>query len=314
MVNTSTKKKAKTVTAALAFDPDSLVRFADLLKLRSLARSTQEEYLRFVRKLAARKKCDPATLDEAQVREHLLFLKETKHHSPSTIRTAAAAFTAFYRLHLGRDWRLFDLVRSPDRMRLPQVLTRAQVAALWNAAREDRFRVVLRLIYGCGLRIGEAVRLEVNDIQQGQRLRIRQAKGNKDRYVPLPRAMYLELRQWWLQHKHPRLLFPGLGRGWKENRHAAMAQADAPMSVSSVQLCFRTLVAVTGLPKETCVHTLRHSYATHLLESGISIRLISAYLGHSSLETTVIYTHLTAVSEEKARAIIDQLLPAASPA
>lgn len=138
---------------AVPADCDSLVRFAELLKLRSLAATTQELYLRFVRKLAARHGGDPSGLDEAQVRAHLLCLKEAHHYSPSSMRTAVAAMRAFYGLHLGRDWKLFDLVRSPSAQTLPAVLTRAEVARLFSVIREERFRVILRLIYACGLRV-----------------------------------------------------------------------------------------------------------------------------------------------------------------
>lgn len=311
MANTSTQRKAKAVSAALASDPDSLVRFADLLKLRSLARSTQEEYMRYVRKLAGRKKCDPAILDEAQVREHLLHLKDKCGHSASTIRTAAAAFTAFYRLHLGRDWKLFDLVRAPSTLKLPEVLTRAEVARLFSVIREHRFRMVLRLIYACGLRVSEATHLEVTDVKrEGPRLHLHRTKGLKERFVPLPLWCYRELQDYWRTHRHPRWIFPGVGRGWREaDSSPKLARADEPMGIGSIQHCLRLARADARLPATTHVHTLRHSYATHLLEEGVSIRLISAYLGHTSLETTLIYTHLTAVNEANARAALDKLKP-----
>ena len=291
-------------------DSETLVRFAELLKLRGLAPATQEEYLRFVRKLAARTGGDPSALDEPALRAHLLRLKEAHHYSPSSMRTAVAAMRAFFGLHLGREWRLFDLVRAPSERKLPTVLTRAEVARLFAVVREPRFRTLLRLIYACGLRLGEALKLEVGDLRGGERVHLRQTKGNKERYVPLPGAMLEELRQWWKLHRHPRLLFPGVGRGWKEHRRGVVAGTDEPMSISSVQHCFRQAVTEARLPREATVHTLRHSYATHLLEAGVSLRLISAYLGHTSLDTTVIYTHLTAVSEEKARAVVEGLLPA----
>ena len=160
-------------------DPESLVRFAELLKLRSLAASTQFGYMKVLRRLAGRVGRDPAGLDEAEVRAHVLHLKEQRAYSPSSIRTAVAALRVYYGLHLGRDWKLFDLVRSPDRQRLPQVLTRAEVARLFAVIREERFRVVLRLIYACGLRVGEAVNLEVGDLRGGERVRIRQARATR---------------------------------------------------------------------------------------------------------------------------------------
>jgi site-specific recombinase XerD len=296
-------------------DPETLVRFAELLKLRGLAPATQEEYLRFVRKLSARTGGDPATLDEAGLRAHLLRLKEEHHYSPSSMRTAVAAMRAFFGLHLGRDWRLFDLVRAPSVQTLPLVLTREEIARFFGVIREARFLTVLRLIYICGLRIGEAVKLEVGDLRGGERVHVREAKGQKQRYVPLPPAMAEELRVFWKTHRHPRLIFPGVGRGWRESPGARerLAAASEPMGVGSIQHCVRLAVADAHLPKGTHPHTLRHSYATHMLEAGVNIRLISAYLGHSSLETTLIYTHLTAVSEASARAAAAGLLPPRPP-
>lgn len=310
--HTSTKRGRK---SPLVSDPESLVRFAELLKLRHLAPSTQEEYLRFVRKLWARVGHDLAQLDEAGLRAHLLRLKDEHHYSPSSMRTAVAAMRAFFHLHLGRDWRLFDLVRAPSAKTLPAVLTRPEVARLFAAVREPRFRTLLRLIYACGLRIGEALKLEVADLRGGDRVHVRGAKGGKERFVPLPAAMCEELRAFWKTHRHPRLLFPGVGRGWREKpaARARLATVAEPMGPGSVQHCVRLAVASAQLPQKTCVHTLRHSYATHLLEAGVSIRLISAYLGHSSLETTLIYTHLTAVNEASARAAVAKLLPPLEP-
>jgi site-specific recombinase XerD len=296
-------------------DPETLVRFAELLKLRGLAPATQEEYLRFVRKLTARTGGDPAALDEPALRAHLLRLKEEHHYSPSSMRTAVAAMRAFFHLHLDRDWRLFDLVRAPSMRKLPMVLTREEVARLFGVIREPRFLTVLRLIYACGLRISEAVNLEVADLRGGERVHVREAKGGKNRYVPLPPAMLAELRVYWKTHRHPRLIFPGVGRGWRERPEslARLAAAAEPMGVGSIQHCLRLAVADAHLPKGTTVHTLRHSYATHLLDEGVSIRLISAYLGHRSLETTLIYAHLTAVNEASARAAVARLLSAVSP-
>ena len=293
-------------------DYDSLQRLVELLTLRSLAPSTREEYLRYVRKLATWCGGDPAALSEARVREYLLHLKNTQHYSPSSMRTACAALSFFYTHGQGRDWKLFDLVSSPDRRKLPQVLTRGEIARLFSVLREERFRMILRLIYGCGLRIGEAVKLEVRDIrvpETGAHLVIREGKGGKDRLVPLPGVLLRDLRFWWKTHRHPTLLFPSVGRGWREHRAGEAARATQPMSISSIQHCFRLVAALAKLPEGSCVHTLRHSYATHLLEEGVSLRLISAYLGHSSLDTTVIYTHLTAVSEEHARRAVERLLP-----
>lgn len=291
----------------------SLTEFAGTLKLRGLSFVTQSEYRRYLRRMAERVRCDPASLDEARVRAYLLQLKDRHGYAPKTMRTVVAALRNFYGHHLGRDWKLFDLVRARDALKLPVVLTRAEVARLFDVIEEPRFRTVLRLIYACGLRISEAVHLEVSDIkQQPWRLHLHRTKGRKERYVPLPVAMLHELRAYWKTHRHPRWIFPGTGRGWREvpGAMARLGGAPEPMGVGSIQNCLRHAVADARLPKGTSAHVLRHSYATHLLEDGVSLRLISAYLGHSSLETTLIYTHLTAVNEGRARAAIDRLFGA----
>jgi site-specific recombinase XerD len=308
MSSNKTTRKSAGAPAPRVFQYDSLRLLDEALTLRSLAAATREEYHRYVRKLGERAQCDPAALDEAQVRAHLLRMKEVQRYSASTMRSGCAALQFFFHHVAGREWKLFDLVRCPDRERLPAVLTREEVQRLLGAVRERRFAMILRLIYGCGLRIGEAVRLEVRDIQRnGTVLFIREAKGGKDRFVPLPAALLAALRHWWKEHRHPQLIFPAVGRGWRE--HGGHPLRDGPMSIGSVQHCFRLTLASAGFPPGAAsVHTLRHSYATHLLEAGVSLRQIGSYLGHSSLDTTVVYTHLTAVSEAKARAVIDQLV------
>ncbi len=304
-----TTKKSAGAKAPRVYLYDSLRLLDEALTLRSLAKTTKEEYHRYLRKLAERTQCDPGKLAESQVRAHLLHLKEVQRYSASTMRTAVAAMQFFYRHVMQFDWSLFDLVRCPDRSKLPAVLTREEVQRLLGAVKERRFAVILRLIYACGLRIGEAVKLEVRDIQRnGTMLFVREAKGGKDRFVPLPATMLVELRQWWKEHRHPRLLFPSVGRGWRERGGRPLN--DGPMGVGSIQHCLRLTLGPAGFPRGAAtVHTLRHSYATHLLDAGVSLRQIGAFLGHTSMNTTVIYTHLTAVSEAKARAVIDGLLP-----
>ncbi len=292
--------------------PDSatLVRFAETLKLRGLAETTQEEYLRFARRLLERLKCAPEAVTEEQLRAHLLQLKEEHQYSPSSMRTAVAAMRALFGRHLGRDWKLFDLVRAKSERKLPTVLTREEVARLFSVVREPRFRTLLRLAYCCGLRLGDACRVRVGDIRQGY-LHIRGGKGSKDRLVPLPEAMLQELRGFWRTHRNPKWLFPSPGARWREKPglREQLATVDAPLGGGSVQRCLRLARAAAQLPETTTPHTLRHSYATHMLDEGVNIRLISAYLGHSSLETTMIYLHLTAVNEASARAAISRLLP-----
>ena len=210
-------------------------------------------------------------------------------------------------------WTVFEEVRIAPPQTLPLVLSREQVATLLKAVQLPRYRAVLALIYHTGLRVGEAARVELRDLRETHtphpRLHVRCGKGGKDRYVPLAPAMVAQLRAWWKTHAHPQFLFPGPTSGWRERAQPADAaqRAERPLSVSAVQNTFRLARAASGLPAEATVHTLRHCYATHLLEEGVSLRLISQYLGHASLETTVIYTHLTPLNEARTRAALEVL-------
>ena len=154
------------------------------------------------------------------------------------------------------------------------------------------------LLYACGLRLLEGVQLQVGDIDSGRmRLHVRGGKGNKDRYVPLPERTLEQLRGYWRSHHHPQWLFPGGSRC-----------SSRPMNASGVQRAFKEALTESGLVKPASVHTLRHSYATHLLEAGVNLLRIQRYLGHSTLTTTAIYTHLTEQGAVDAVAIINRLM------
>ena len=264
-----------------------------------------------MRKLGEHYACDPATLTEDQVRAYFLFLRQQKKFGGSAMKLARCALRSFFRdcRHVA-GWTVFEEVRIAPPQTLPLVLSREQVAALLGAVQLPRYRTALGLIYGTGLSVGEAVRIQVRDLRDTRtaqpRLHVRCGKGGKDRFVPLAPAMVAQLRAWWQTHRHPTFLFPGPSCGWRERcQPAAAAQhAATHLSVSAVQNTFRLARAASGVPAEATVHTLRHCYATHLLEEGVSLRLISQYLGHASLETTVIYTHLTPLNEARTRAAL----------
>lgn len=254
---------------------------------------------------------DPAGLSERQIGDFLLFLRMERQYAASSMAQAIVALRTFYRDHLGHTWELWKTIRVRRVESLPVVLTREEVAAIFQATRCLRFRVIFQLIYHCGLRIGEAVRLAPCDVEsEAGRIRIRHAKGGRERYVPITVTMTDILRAFWLRHRNRRFLFPGLGRGWKAMKiapEAAARHSDHAISEAAVQVAFQKCVAAAGLTKHAVVHSLRHSYTTHLLEEGVSIRLISQYLGHASLETTLVYTHLTAISEERNREALERL-------
>jgi len=292
----------------------SILQFQQLVELKDYRAPTKKEYVRYVRKLAEHFQCDPATLTEDQVRQYFLFLRQHKHYKRSPMKAAKYALLCFYLDCVKvQGWTVFKEVRIAEPQVLPVVLARTEVQALLAAVTEPRFRACLRLMYHCGLRVGETVRIQVPDIhgrEHPPRLHIRNGKGGKDRHVPITPLMIEELRHWWRTHQNPQWLFPSPGRGWADRTFTlsqAMHQSRGPMSESSVQMAYRLARAASGVNPASTTHTLRHSYATHLLEEGVSLRQISQYLGHESLDTTVIYTHLTAISEARTQAALHAL-------
>ncbi|GJL84137.1 MAG: hypothetical protein DHS20C01_37710 [marine bacterium B5-7] len=234
---------------------------------------------------------------------------------------AKVALRTFYRDHLKLDpaWTVFDEVIVKHRETLPVVLSQQEVQDLLARLTEPRFHTYFSLLYSCGLRLGEALALEVGDISaKSLRIHIRNGKGGKDRYVPISPAMIQRLRHWWLFHRHPRLIFPTLGRAWRAHQRAskvserqaqalAMKQAEQPMSDSTVHNALKWAVIESGINKRITPHTLRHCYATHLLDAGVSLRYISNYLGHASLNQTLVYAHLSAVGEQRTQEVLQGL-------
>ena len=292
----------------------SILQFQQLVELKDYRPATKKEYVRYVCKLAEHFQCDPASLTENQIREYFLFLRQHKHYKAAPMKAAKYSLLAFYLDCLKvQGWTVFKEIRIAQPQVLPLVLSRDQATAVLDAVREPRFAACLRLMYYCGLRVGEAVAVQVTDIHSREnppRLHVRNGKGGKDRFVPMNPQLIQELRQWWCTHRNPQFLFPSPGRGWADRTLSlsqSMARSSAPMSVSSVQMAFKLARAKSAINAAATTHSLRHSYATHLLEEGVSLLQISKYLGHDSIETTVIYTHLTAISEAKTQAALRAL-------
>ena len=184
------------------------------------------------------------------------------------------------------------------------VLSASEVRRILSAVPALDHRVCLSTIYSCGLRLGEGLRLEVRDIDAERKLlHIRGGKGNQDRYVPLPERTLLLLREQWKSHRHPVLLFPARGHNGLSAR-----TATEPMCRSTLQRAFRLALEASGIKKAAHVHTLRHSYATHLLEQGENLRQIQVNLGHKSPVATAIYTHLTSLCKTQHQKRLDDFM------
>jgi site-specific recombinase XerD len=308
VVTTSARSYANPVDYRHPYE--SMARFARLLAVHYDANRTRHAYYRQLRLLHEHLGGDPQSFTESQVFEYFVFVKTKKNWQPKSIRQAHAAARLFYVELLGHShWKVFGLLRARDHDRLPHVLTRQQVHALLSHIRLRRYRTPLKLIYCCGLRLHECLRLTIHDIAgRENKLFIRDAKGHRDRVLPLPTSMYHELRRYWSFHRHRLLLFPTVGRG--ENTPQALArrmqQATAPMPCTSLQRLIILARTQLNLPAAS-LHSLRHSFATHLLEAGAHLHTIQKLLGHKQITTTMVYLHLTHQSSQDALRLMDKL-------
>lgn len=279
-------------------------RMIEDMQLRGLALKTQEAYLRTVRQLAEYIKKSPEKLTEEDLRQYFLYLKNEKQVSRSTCTQALCGIKFFFEHTLKREWSTFDLVRPAKEKKLPVVLSQGEVRRVLSCLRSFRHYVCLSTIYSCGLRLSEGMQLQVADLDSDRMLiHVHQGKGGKDRYVPLPGQTLVLLRQYWRTHRHPRWLFPA-----RTPQRIPLAEASKHVCPSTLQRALRTASLASGVQKHVTVHTLRHSYATHLLEAGVNLRRIQAYLGHASLKSTSIYTHMTRDGEKLASETINRVM------
>lgn len=280
------------------------------LQLAGLAESTQKEYVRAVQQLAMHYMKPPDQISEEEIRQYFLYVKNEKKWKRATCTIALCGIKFFHEHTLKRDWTTVGLIRPAPEKKVPVILSREEVIAILENVRLPRYRTCLDVIYSCGLRLGEGVGLQVADVDSARMmLHIRGAKGGKERYVPLPTRTLGLLREQWKTHRNPRWLFPMAGkpgRGYACEQR--MHTAKQPCSLSAVQAAFRKALKASGIRKRAHVHTLRHSYATHLLEAGVNLREIQEILGHNSPKTTSIYTHLTKEGREKARKTLDEIM------
>jgi integrase/recombinase XerD len=279
-------------------------KMIECLQLRGFSERTQEAYTRAVRQLAEHYHKSPDLITEEELRQYFLYIINVRHYSRNTTTIALCGIKFFFEQTLNRNWSLFNIVRPAPEHKLPVILSLEEVREILNRVRLPRYRVCLSTIYACGLRLQEGIRLAVPDIDSARMMiHVRHGKGNKDRYVPLPQRTLELLRDYWSTHRNPVLIFPAEGRD-----HIDLSKATEPMSKSSVQDAFHAALKQSGINKRASVHTLRHSWATHLLEAGVHLRLIQEYLGHSSPATTSVYTHLTVKAEQLGAEAINRVI------
>ena len=277
-------------------------RHLTLLKLQGKSQSTIKAYSRAVRRAKDHFNCCPDQITPEQFETYFAELVET--HSWSTVKIDRLGLQFFWRFVLKRDWEWINIVKPPKVKSIPDILTVSEVERLIGKTRKLRYRVFLLTTYSMGLRLGEALALQVSDIDSERNLvHIRRGKGHKDRMVPLPALTLEALKELWKRHCHPHFLFPNATGSLEK-----IQKATTHMDRGGAQQAMKQVVKECGISKKISIHSLRHSYATHLLEQGLSLRHIQAILGHASPTTTARYAHLTDITEKDSITTINELM------
>ena len=258
-------------------------RMIDALVLHGMAERTQEAYIGAVVQLARHYRCSPEALDGAQVQAYLVHLLSERHLSRSTVNQYGCAYRFLFGTVIGAPAAQYQIPLPRAPQRLPEILSREELARLFAVARSPKSRTLLMLAYGSGLRLSELCHLRVAEIDghaDRRCIHVVQGKGAKDRYVPLADDVLELLRAWWHIARPRQWLF------------AAAGNPDQPLGVKSAQRWYHAACADAGIAKRGGIHTLRHCYATHLLEAGVDLYTLSQWLGHSHVSTTTRYLHL----------------------
>ena len=252
------------------------------MELAGYTGGTQQTYIGAVVKLQDHYNIRPDRLSEKQVQQYVFWLRDEKDVAKGTFQTNWYGLKFFYYRTLGVDWSLFTRkkVRQPRRKRLPVPIAWNDGHRLIAAIRKPGYQLCCSFMLALGLRIGDVLALTVQSINATQMIVRVIGKGNKERILPLPQTLLVALRSFWATHRHPHLLFP--------NRNGT-----APLCEQSLRNAFNNARDSLGINKNITPHSLRHGFATHLLENGVDIRIVQMLLGHASISSTEIYTHLT---------------------
>ena len=290
-------------TGSNYFKGELYQRMQDDLHLAGMAQRTIHGSLRSVRQLADFCQKSPDQISEEQVRQWLIHLKVKCQFAYGSLRVALSGIKFFYTRTCRRDWKILSETKLQNVKALPEVLTRQQVRHIIDACTTLRMATFFWTVYSLGLRIEEGLNLQVGDLDsQRMMVHVHRGKGAKDRYIPLPPSTLNLLRKYWKTHRNGVFLFPAHGRN-----HQGAEAANTPMSMTSVQRAIKLIADRLNFGKKVSTHTLRHCYASHLLESGANLKAIQKLLGHSSLQTTMVYLHLTETAQADTRKLINRL-------
>jgi len=272
-------------------------RMIEDMQLRNFSIHTQRAYVRAVAKFAEYFGRSPETLGPAEVRSYLVYFVQGRQVSWSLYNQTLCALRFYYHITLGQNYLLEGIPFPKGEKKLPVVLSADEVTRFFEAISNLKHRTMFMTAYASGLRVSELVALRVEDIDSGRMMiRVRQGKGRKDRYVKLAEQLLTMLRTYWKAYRPAPWLFLGRYR-------------DRPITIGAVTVLCRQICERAGLSKDVTVHTLRHSYATHLLDAGTDLRTIQVLLGHRSIKTTALYTHVSQAKLESTPSPLDLLSP-----
>jgi integrase/recombinase XerD len=267
--------------------------------LKDFRSTTRESYESAIRLFLEWAKVEPLALSEDMVRNYVLYLRENKKLSASSVNVATCALRFFFTYTVPREWPVFELLRVRIPEKLPVVLAPSEARAVLGIIREPVHRMALTTIYGLGLRLNEGIALKVDQIDSARRMVwVRDGKRARDRAIPLPKPLLVRLRRFW---KEERAVSPSpyLFIG---------SRSKKPLDPTGLQRTFVAARRDIKLAKHASIHTLRHSYATFLLEHGVSLRMIQQILGHKSLRSTEVYLHVTQPAMVQVQEVVDRLM------
>lgn len=264
-----------------------LAAYEQALRLQRKRESTIETYRQYLWKVAKHFNRCPDDLSSCELKSYFSWM--LSRYASNTVNVQVASLVFLHRYVLNREVEWGKIIKQKSPQSLPDIPTREEVQFVINSVRTLRFRIFLLVVYSLGLRTSEGLKLEVGDVDGSQhRVHIRNSKGGKDRYVVLPELTLQALRRFWMTHRHPRLLFPSPVFDAARSRRPGSC-----MDASSVQAAFRATIRDSGIQKRLTIRSLRHAYATHLLELGMDMRLIQDLMGHEDSKTTARYAHIT---------------------
>jgi len=276
------------------FNSEYLDSFRKILTIRNYAKSSISNYLNQVYLFLSHYNVDAKQITLPQIKEYFYYCSDKKKYSVSSMKHSIFAIKLFYDTVFNKKYDFTFAYKFRNEYKLPNVLSSDDVRKILDVTQNLKHKAILMTIYSAGLRLSELIELKVSDIDSKRGLiKIRQSKGNKDRYVMLSEKLLDTLRDYYSQYKPKSSLFEG--------------QNKEKYSPRSVQQVFKSALEKAGVKKDASVHTLRHSFATHLLEKGTDIRYIQKLLGHKNISTTQIYTHITKDAFDKLKSPLDSL-------